>query len=247
MWRVVLGVLGLALMIQHASAQSPPISTQVNDAYTRGETLYQAGEYLAAAESFERVYALDPDPAVLFNIAQAYRFGNACAKAAAYYRKFLGAVRAPPNRAKVRDYIAEQDRCAKRQQADAELTAGGSSPTSTPPASDPGRTRRLLGIASGAVGLVAIGAGVYFTSRVAALEREHDACSPTAPCEFAELTAIDRKAERAELQQIISYTVGVVALAGGVVMYVTGRRAREQHLAIVPARTGGFVVGTFRF
>ncbi len=38
-----------------------------------------------AAERFELAYELDPDPAYLFNLAQAYRLGNVCAKSAAAF------------------------------------------------------------------------------------------------------------------------------------------------------------------
>lgn len=243
MWRVVLVVLGLSLTNQHASAQPPPISTQVNEAYTRGEAYYKAGEYIAAAESFEQAYALDSDPATLFNVAQAYRFGNACAKAATYYRKFLDAVATAPNVDKVREYIAEQDRCVKRQ-----LPTNPGRPPDPPSTADRGRGRRFAGIATGAVGLVAIGAGVFFTLEVSDIERERDKrCTQASPCELADLVAIDRRAERVQQKQIISYAVGGVAIAGGIALYLLGSTARTNNIAIVPSRNSGLVVGTFQF
>jgi hypothetical protein len=61
-----------------------------------------------------------PDPAFLFNIAQAYRQANECSKAAEYYRQFVGALRNPPNLDKVQKLIAEMDACAAKQAAAAQ-------------------------------------------------------------------------------------------------------------------------------
>jgi len=82
MWR---GVLALTFAVASQASARPPEGS--SEAYARGEAQYQAGEFLAAAASFEEAYARERDPSILFNIAQAYRFGKACAKAADSYRR----------------------------------------------------------------------------------------------------------------------------------------------------------------
>lgn len=241
MWR---GVLVLTLVVaSRASAQPPERS---HEAYARGEALYQAGDFLGAAASFEQAYALERDPSILFNIAQAYRFGKACAKAAASYRRFLAAESAAPNAPQIREYIAEQERCAAQQAQAEQAEAARTAPAPAEPAlADRGRTRRRSGLVLGGAGLLALGAGGYFSWRVQGLEREREGC---APCRLEQLEALDRRGGRAELAQLVAYGVGSLAVAGGVWLYVTGRRVREApSVAITPVGSGGVVVGTLRF
>jgi hypothetical protein len=239
MWR---GVLVLTLAVASRASAQPQEGS--SEAYARGEAQYRAGEFLAAAASFEEAYAAERDPSILFNLAQAYRFGKACAKAADSYRRYLAAVSDAPNAPQVRDYIAEQERCAQRE-ADGALRARAAPPPVVKPPSDRGRARRLGGVALGGAGVVALGAGAYLSWRVGDLEREREAC---APCRLEQLDELDRRGRRAELAQILAYGVGGLAVAGGVVLYVAGHRAREaSSLAIVPAGRGGLVVGTLRF
>src|ERR1700689_5536916 len=81
-----------------------------------GQQLYSHGKFIEAAERFAAANDLEPDPAYLFNPARAYRFGNACAKAADYSRRFLAAVPNPPSPDKLHRYIDDMDACVKKQQ-----------------------------------------------------------------------------------------------------------------------------------
>jgi len=237
MWR---GVLVLTLAVASEASAQPPASS--SEAYARGEQQYQAGEFLRAAASFEEAYAIERDPSILFNVAQAYRFGRACAKAAESYRRYLAAVSDAPNAQQVRDYIVEEDLCV-RQAGEAKPPRAEPAPGGQPP--ERGRTRRMGGIALGAAGAVALGAGGYFTWQVSDLERERRACTP---CKLVRLEDLDRSGRRAELAQIVAYGVGGLAIAGGVWLYIAGHRAREApSVTLVPAGPGGVVVGTLRF
>src|SRR5207248_8579217 len=99
------GVLALVLVLgAHATHAQP--KADADRAYAEGQTLYASGDYLAAAAKFERAYQLDPDPAVLFNIAQAYRLGKDCAHAGSRYRDYLSAAGvSAANRDRVAKYI----------------------------------------------------------------------------------------------------------------------------------------------
>ena len=239
MWR---GVLVSILVVAGPAFAQPAAGS--SGAYARGEAQYEAGEFLGAAASFEEAYAAERDPLILFNIAQAYRFGKACAKAADAYRRFLAAVSDAPNAAQVRDYIAEQEQCAQRQ-ADEARRVRTEPPPPVAPAPDRGRARRAAGLAVAGAGVLALGAGGYFSWRVGDLEQEREGCTP---CRLADLEELDRRGRRAELAQILAYGAGGLAVAGGVWLYVTGRREREAPgVAVVPAGRGGVVMGTFRF
>jgi tetratricopeptide (TPR) repeat protein len=83
-----------------ASAQVSPPSTderpdlrapeqEAKRAYQEGQTHYNLGEYSEAVTAFRRAYELSSAPALLFDIAQAYRLSGDCAKALEVYRHFV--------------------------------------------------------------------------------------------------------------------------------------------------------------
>src|SRR5689334_1129174 len=105
--------LVIVVLLATSVAYAQPAKIKAEAAAREGQQRYQAGEFALAAERFELAFSLDPDPAYLFNLAQSYRLGKACAKAAAAYRKLLGLVASGPNTAKVQSYVEEMDACAK--------------------------------------------------------------------------------------------------------------------------------------
>lgn len=252
---VVIALVVMGLGAQGASAQARD-KAAADKIFADGQQRYAAGEYLIAAEKFVAAYELDPDPAYLFNIAQAYRLGNACAKAAKYYREFLGAVSSAPNLAKVQQYIEQSDACAKTQAqpptepVEVNQPTEPAPPVEVPAPADPGRTKRYVGVASIMVGVVSIGAGAYFSVRVRTLQNERDAlCTLGSPCTNQELLDKDQAGETAQRNSIIAYSVGGVALVAGVALYVLNRSSDETRpaFAIVPTFDGAMATGAFRF
>ena len=61
------------VMLASSVALAQPDKIKAEAAARDGQQRYQSGAYLLAAERFELAYELDPDPAYLFNLAQAYR------------------------------------------------------------------------------------------------------------------------------------------------------------------------------
>jgi tetratricopeptide (TPR) repeat protein len=56
--------------------------------FERGSALYALGRYAEAAPLFERAFELKPDPALLYNAAQAYRFTGNKTRALTLYRNY---------------------------------------------------------------------------------------------------------------------------------------------------------------
>lgn len=252
---VVIALVVMGLGAQSASAQARD-KAAADKIFADGQQRYAAGEYLTAAEKFVAAYELDPDPAYLFNIAQAYRLGNACAKAAKYYREFLGAVSSAPNLAKVQQYIEQSDACAKTQQplptepVIVTQPVEPAPPVEAPAPADPGRTKRYLGVGSIMVGVVAVGAGAYFSVRVGTLLTERDTlCTLASPCTNQQIVDQDQEGKDAQRNSIIAYSVGGVALVAGVALYVLNRSTDETKpsFAIVPTSDGAMATGAFRF
>ena len=260
MRRVVIAVV-LVGMTALASAQGKTAA----ELFTEGQQRYAAGEYLVAADKFEAAYALDPDPAYLFNVAQAYRFGNACAKAATSYKAFLVKVPSPPNATKVQQYLEQSEDCAKKQAA-AERPVSpppdpvvAKPPPPPPPEQHPGRAQRIAGIGVAAFGVVVLGAaGFYtwkahdYTNQREALCAKELAVSPTCPWTIEREDRDNQLADdghSAQTRARVGWAVGGAALIGGVVLYVLGRAAErdEAAVSIVPSADGAMAVGTFAF
>jgi hypothetical protein len=95
--------------------------------FKEGSNQYNLGNFDRAVEAFKRAFELEGDEnkqaVYVYNIAQAYRLANDCAKAHFFYKRFL-ALKSKPNvkpltpeeRQKVEDFIRDLDECAQRTQ-----------------------------------------------------------------------------------------------------------------------------------
>ena len=137
---------------QAAPGVDPPIGRQLFD---QARAAYDAGRYREAAEVFQRLYALQPLPALLFNEAQAWRRDfeltgqrDSARRAFELYRRYLAA-----------PHVNEQD----RREATEHLAALSSlfvEQAATPP---PRRRTGLwvgVGVGVGAAVALAVGLGV---------------------------------------------------------------------------------------
>src|SRR5689334_20299532 len=83
-----LGV-GLAAVLL---TQAPAAADNVGEALTRFEAAsaaFAVGDYAEAGREYQAAYKLQPDPALLFDAAQAYRLAGNTDKALALYKSFL--------------------------------------------------------------------------------------------------------------------------------------------------------------
>lgn len=81
-------LLALSLAALPAGA-APTDAEQARAAFQKGSTEYNLGNFAEAGKLFEEVYRLRPVPALLFNIAQCYRFVGNLERAVQTYRSFL--------------------------------------------------------------------------------------------------------------------------------------------------------------
>lgn len=84
--------------------------------FQKGRTLYDVGRFDEAAREFEAAYQIKPDPALLFNLAQAYRLAGKNQPALIAYRSYLRNLPNASNRAQVEASIAELQRIIDEQQ-----------------------------------------------------------------------------------------------------------------------------------
>jgi tetratricopeptide (TPR) repeat protein len=94
--------------------------------FDRGQTLYNLGKLDEAIVELEAAYELDPDPAYLFNLAQAHRLRGHLERALFFYRRYLSLSPDAPNRAEIQERIAAleaEHRAAAAERASLERAA----------------------------------------------------------------------------------------------------------------------------
>jgi len=220
---------------------SDAFAQSATDEYATGQRLYAAHDYLGAAKHFEAAYRLDPDPAYLFNIAQAYRLGDDCAHAAEWYQRFLDRAQDPPNAAEVRSQLEQQRACAKQK---ALLAPKQPPPPPAQPAAGTRDTKRTLAYVAGGVGVAALAvAGVFTWDGNYLVDARDQRCNPEHTCPDPVFEDYERRGKRANVIAATSYAVGGAAIAGGVALYLLSR----SRLAIVPTHEGVSAMALLRF
>ena len=82
--------VSLALsQIAHAAPSSAPTTDTVASLTAEAATAFDAGDFAAAADAFQRAYDLSPDPRVLYNLGRIHEEAGELALASSYYRKFI--------------------------------------------------------------------------------------------------------------------------------------------------------------
>jgi tetratricopeptide (TPR) repeat protein len=261
-----------------ATAADEEKDRKAKDLYEQGNTHYDLAEYDQAIDLFKQAYALSHRPTLLYNIAQAYRLKNDCEQALQVYKNYLRVDPSSPFRAKVESRIAEMETCVKDPsrkpvggpEAIQKDQNGGSAgegkgagsrprPDLVPPgggagatdATRGGSTKKLLGLVTAGVGVVALGSGYYFSRQASdKADQLEAACTTGAPCEWNdELLSLQSDGQSADTTAKILYGVGGAAIVGGVVLYVLGVReaSAAPQVAFVPQRGGGGVVAAWAF
>jgi tetratricopeptide (TPR) repeat protein len=104
---VVLGALSPALASAQTEAEK---KAQARDLYERATRLYDVGKYGDAIGAYEQAYLLIEDPALLFNIGQAYRLWDRPEEAIRAYKNYLRKSPEARNRADVERKIADLEK-----------------------------------------------------------------------------------------------------------------------------------------
>lgn len=226
--------------------------------FKQGKAFQDAGSYERAAQEYTLAYETDRRPEMLFNIAQAYRLAKVRERALFYFRQYLekqpdgaGADEARRHVATLTKEIDEAKAAAQEPPATVlppETTAAPPEVTAAPVervvTEDHGKGLRISGIATGALGIVAIGVAVKFgfDARSAA----DDISSHTGPWTPGEQARFD-DGERADRNMKITYVIGGALVAGGALLYYVGHRARETRVTtfVTPQGGGASVSGSF--
>jgi tetratricopeptide (TPR) repeat protein len=122
MRRMRLGVLLVCLAV--GSAATPVRADDARSAarrhFEQGTSLYDIGKFREAAHEYEEAYKAKNDPALLYNIGQAYRLGGEAQAAMTAYHAYLRRLPTAPNRAQVEEHLSVLQRQLDAERRDAE-------------------------------------------------------------------------------------------------------------------------------
>src|SRR4029077_11792612 len=82
-------VLAVAVVLLVALPTAPARADEASVYQQKATAAFALGEYKEAAEDFERAFKLHPDPALLYNAAQAHRLGGNKERALTLYENYL--------------------------------------------------------------------------------------------------------------------------------------------------------------
>jgi tetratricopeptide (TPR) repeat protein len=129
-------LMGMSTARTPVRAQTPPPSSSdaVRAHYERATAAYALGNFAEAAVSYEKAFEVRPDPALLYNAAQAHRRAGNRGRAIELYRSFLQVFPRDDNRELAERHLRELERAAV---GDAGLRPDGGDAQPAPSAAAP--------------------------------------------------------------------------------------------------------------
>jgi tetratricopeptide (TPR) repeat protein len=264
----ILAYFGICVGVAHAGD-----AKKARQHFEQGTTYYDLQRYEDAAREYELAFAEKNDPALLFNIGQAYRFAGNYAKAIGSFKAFLRRLPNADNRAEVEARIAEMQRMLDDQKRNQEKPPGGIAPIEKPienkpvveaappppaaqpsppapapvvetPAARPPRALRYAGIATLAVGVAALAAGAGLYA--AAVSAHDELNNPSPGYVFNEDT--ESRMKTFEAAGIALLAVGGVATVTGATLTALGfKKASPVRALVAPTRNGAAAALSFDF
>jgi tetratricopeptide (TPR) repeat protein len=127
-------LIALVVMIAGAAAAAEGKgSGNARRLYDEATAAFGLGRYADAAEKYEAAFAARPDPALLYNAAQAYRLAGNKTRALELYRNYVRLYSDRPNTADARNHIAALQRALEAERAAPDATAGTTAAAAPPP------------------------------------------------------------------------------------------------------------------
>lgn len=222
----------------------------------KGRAFHDAGEYMKAVAAFKEAYVLAPSPALLFNIAQAYRLAGDCDDAAWMYRRYLDTNPGPERKTLAETHLASVEKCGHGGLLvvtppvhDAKPPVPGSEPyvpaaniVDATPASRTKKAALWVGIGGG----VALLGAAYFAWDAS------DASSNVSDLyahggKGKDVAEQDARGQRSSELATAFGIGGGLAVATAGVLYMVGRHYEAQHVAVAPHAHGAEVSWSWHF
>jgi tetratricopeptide (TPR) repeat protein len=241
--------------------EESPEQQEARRLYAQGQTHYDLAEYEQAIDLFNEAYRLTRAPGLLYNLAQAHRLNGNCVEAERLYKSYVREDPEGKRRDKADMHLANVAACAedqRRAQREAEeakavaereamLRASRPEPIGGPvdrPPNRAGRTKKLAGYTSAAIGLALGATGIYFHSKARQDAEQVDELYAEGGRWSESIDEIDQRGHRRGITAAVLYISGGAALSTGLVLYFLGRRdhnAAKQRLSVAPTAGGATV------
>jgi tetratricopeptide (TPR) repeat protein len=214
----------------------------------RGRAAHDAGDYTTAISAFTQAYVMAPSPALLFNLAQAYRLQGDCDDAALMYRRYLATNPGPEARALAETHLASVERCLHKLALHIPVEiASGRLVVPPPPAplavsadapvSRKAQLEKDVGIGLALGGSVALAVAAYYT--VQAHNASNDVAAAYAMgAKWKDIAPIDERGKIASTRAKLFGAGGALGVAGGIVTYLIGRHTEQLPVAVTPTARG---------
>jgi tetratricopeptide (TPR) repeat protein len=232
-----------------ARGDESPIPDKARILAKRGRAFHDAGNYSNAIEAFTQAYVIAPSPALLFNLAQAYRLQGNCNDAALMYRRFLTTHPEPEQRALAETHLASVERCmyklalhipvepGARSRLVPEPPSAAVAATRDAPASSRAQIEKEVGIGLVAGGSLSLAIAAYY-----ALEAHRAADDVTAAYakggQWKDIAHSDARGRWAATTAQLFGAGGALGIASGIVTYLIGKRDEQPPVMVAPTRHG---------
>ncbi len=258
---MLVAALAVAPVPAWAQEPTPPevVPAKARALAEKGRAFHDAGDYGNAIIAFKEAYVMAPSPGLLFNLAQAYRLQGNCDDAAMMYRRYINTGPSVEGRAIAQGHLDTVERCAHK--AALGIPQDPSSPAavvihtdrksgslfSTAPPSRRSHLMKDIGLGLTIGGGIAVALAAYFAyeahDAAGAVERGYANGS-----KWKDLESIDAHGERSATFAKIFGIGGGVAVAGGITMYILGKRTEQMPpISVAPAKNGAQVNVAWRF
>ncbi|HEY1585425.1 MAG TPA: tetratricopeptide repeat protein [Polyangia bacterium] len=271
-----LAAIGIVCALVLAALSSPARADEATriamEHFRKGTRAYDLGHFTEAAAEYEKAYEAKENPALLYNLGQAYRGAGEHQKALNAYRAYLRNAPDAPNREEVTHFIEALRHTIEVQKAMAEKPPVGTLPAPPQPVVTPqqpmpvvivapppppekkrepdlhelalGKKLRIAGIAVGVVGIGALVAGGVFAGYTASVN--HALNNPSSPSPVYNHT-LEGKGRTDQALETAFFVVGGVAVATGVTALVLGTlKIKNNTFALAPVVGPTRVGATFR-
>lgn len=225
----------------------PQIPAKARSLADRGRAAHDAGDYPTAIAAFTQAYVIAPSPALLFNLAQAYRLQGNCDDAALMYRRYLATGPGPEQRALAEAHLASVERCLHKlalhipiETASGRVIVPAAQPSASltaAPVSQRARIEKDVGLGLAVGGGVSLAIAAYYAIQAHEAQSDVEAAYAQGG-RWADIAPIDARGKSAATTATWFGAGGALGLAGGIVTYLIGRRDEGPPLTVATTRNG---------
>ncbi len=263
---LVFSMIWLVFGTKEVRAQLTPQQKQeIHVHYQQATRAYDLGKYQEAVDEYQKVYEIDGDPVMLYNIAQAYRLNDQPQESIHFYRRYLQRSPEARNKEDVERKITAMEKLIEERRKAAALVAPPPPKAETkpvavpevvapppvvtpvvvapppPPPAPPSTTRRVVGWSMVGVGVASIAVAIVEGIRAKNRGDELTQLSNATPHNVwtPALASIQSEGKTANIVAIVCGIAGTAVGVAGAIVLITnnGSSAPANDNGTPPATT----------